>query len=91
LCRTSRHPVGPVARALSQAVREILLAQASDWAFMMARRTGAEYATRRTVDHLRSCQWLCDAVEGRAIDESALAVLEERDALFPALDPRVLD
>ena len=72
-------------------MRELLLAQASDWAFMMARRTGAEYATRRTIDHLRSCQRLCDAVEGHAIDEPALAVLEERDALFPALDPRVLD
>jgi len=91
LCRTSRNPLGPVARALCQAVREILLAQASDWAFMMARQTGAEYATRRTVDHLRSCQRLCDAVEGGMIDESALAALEERDALFPALDPRVLD
>ena len=91
LCRTSRRPAGHPARALGQAVREMLLAQGSDWAFMMARRTSVDYATRRTVEHLRSCQQLCDAVEAGVIDETALAALEERDTLFPALDLDVLD
>ena len=40
----------------SQALRELLLAQASDWAFMMARGTTAEYADRRTTEHLLGCQ-----------------------------------
>ena len=69
----------------------MLLAQGSDWAFMMARRTTADYASRRTVEHLRACQQLCDAVEAGVIDEIALAALEEHDALFPVLDLGVLD
>jgi 1,4-alpha-glucan branching enzyme len=91
LCRTSRRPVGRAGRVLGQAVREMLLAQSSDWAFMMARGTSADYATHRTVDHLRACQLLCDAAEGGTIDDGALGALEERDTLFPALDLRVLD
>jgi 1,4-alpha-glucan branching enzyme len=91
LGRMSRRAVGLPARALGQAVREMLLAQGSDWAFMMARRTTADYASRRTVEHLRACQQLCDAVEAGVIDEIALATLEEHDALFPVLDLGVLD
>jgi 1,4-alpha-glucan branching enzyme len=87
----SRRAFGPAARALGQAVREILLAQGSDWAFMMARHTSADYATRRTVEHLRACQQLCDAVEAGVIDEIALVALEERDTLFPVLDLGMLD
>src|SRR5262249_27335765 len=90
LCRTSLDAANVARRALRQAVREMLLAQASDWAFMMARRTSAAYATRRTVDHLRACQQLCDAVERGTIEEGMLAALEDRDNLFPALDPHVL-
>src|SRR5262249_53538023 len=63
--------VGLPARARGRAVREMRLAQGSDWAFMMARRTTADYASRRTVEHLRACQQLCDAVEAGVIDEIA--------------------
>jgi 1,4-alpha-glucan branching enzyme len=77
-------------RALTQALRELLLAQASDWAFMMSRGTTAEYAIRRTHDHLLRCHALCDAVERHAVDADRLAALEATDVLFPALDYRVL-
>src|SRR5207249_3255058 len=77
-------------RALSQALRELLLGQASDWAFMMSRDTTVEYAVRRTKDHLLRCQRLCAEVEQGAIDELRLAALEDTDNLFPALDYRVL-
>ena len=77
-------------RALTQALRELLLAQASDWAFMMSRDTTVEYATRRTVESLTHCQQLCDAVERGAVDLAELARLEDRHGLFPALDHRIL-
>ena len=77
-------------RALAQALRELLLAQASDWAFMMSRDTTVEYATHRTVEGLTRCQQLCDAVERGAVDLAELARLEDRHGLFPALDHRIL-
>src|SRR5262249_24681464 len=91
LCRTSRRAFGPPPGALGQAAGEMPLARGSAWAFMRARHTGADYATRRTVEHLRACQQLCDAVEAGAIDEIARVALEERDALFPVLDFGMLD
>jgi 1,4-alpha-glucan branching enzyme len=39
-------------RTLNQAVRSLLLAQASDWPFIMTTGTTVEYATKRITDHL---------------------------------------
>src|SRR5437660_6613698 len=39
-------------RVLKQLARELLLAQASDWAFLMRTGTAREYASKRTIDHL---------------------------------------
>ena len=75
-------------RALTQALRELFLAQASDWAFMMARETTSEYATRRTTDHLLRCVELCAQVEHGAIDDLRLGAIEDTDNLFPNLDYR---
>lgn len=75
-------------RALAQAAREGLLAQASDWAFMMRAGTTVEYAVRRTRDHLERFRALADGIERGAIDEAALAAAEARENLFPDLDLR---
>ena len=89
LCRRYPSADERVRRALTQALRELLLAQASDWAFMIARETTAEYAVRRTKDHLLRCQRLCAHVERGDLDDLRLAALEDTDNLFPALDYRV--
>jgi len=39
-------------RALNQAARSILLAQASDWPFIMKSGTTIDYANKRITDHL---------------------------------------
>src|SRR5262245_14573071 len=90
LCR--RYPSAEVRtrRALTQAVRELLLAQASDWALLMARRIEADYAVRRTRQHLVRCQQLCNQIEADDIDDLRLTALEDSDNLFPTLDYRVL-
>jgi 1,4-alpha-glucan branching enzyme len=77
-------------RALTQALRELLLAQASDWAFMMARGTTVEYAGRRTLAHLDLCTRLCDAVATTTRDDALLATSEEQAPVFPTLDLDVL-
>ena len=41
-----------IERALKQAARELLLAQASDWALLIKKKSAPEYAAQRTKEHL---------------------------------------
>ena len=74
-------------RALKQAGRELLLAQASDWAFIMRTGTLVPYAVRRTELHLGRFQRLADALEHRKVEPVELAEWEELDPVFPEIDP----
>ncbi len=87
-----RYPSGDerTRRALTQALRELLLAQTSDWAALMTRDATADYAVRRVTEHLVRCTRLCSEVEQGAVDEQALGTLEGVDDVFPTLDYRVL-
>ena len=76
-------------RALNQAARSLLLAQASDWAFIMKTGTAVDYAQGRTRDHLARFHWLADMVEGEAIDGERLMALETMDNIFPDIDFRI--
>ena len=76
-------------RALNQMARELLLAQSSDWAFILKTQTHTAYAYRRFRDHLARFSALDDAVSRRAIDEAWLAQREATDNLFSFLDYRV--
>jgi 1,4-alpha-glucan branching enzyme len=79
---------GMVERALNQAARELLLAQASDWAFIMKTGTMVPYAERRTKEHLHRFARLENMVRRNAIDHDELAGYEWRDRVFPTLDFR---
>ena len=72
-------------RLLRQALREAMLAQASDWTFLMSTGTAVEYATRRFIEHVQRFNRLASMVEGRDVDESFVALCEQRDGLFPGL------
>lgn len=76
-------------RALNQAARELLLAQSSDWAFMMKVGDMASYAARRTKDHILRFNRLYEETKSGQIDEAWLKEIEERDNIFPAIDYRV--
>jgi 1,4-alpha-glucan branching enzyme len=76
-------------RALQQAARSLLLAQSSDWAFIMKSDTAREYALRRTQDHLARFNYLEQCVHDGAVDERRLQALEVMDQVFPGLDPAV--
>jgi 1,4-alpha-glucan branching enzyme len=76
-----RRPV--VERMLKQLARELLLAQASDWAFLIKTGTAREYATKRTIDHLSRFNALCDQLAANRVDEGFLRDCESRDNLFP--------
>lgn len=89
LARSFPRAEGLLRRALNQAARELLLAQSSDWAFIMKAGSHAEYAVRRTKEHLSRFMRLYEGIRGNALDESWLADIEYRDNLFPRIDYRV--
>jgi len=79
----------PERRALAQLGRELLLAQSSDWPFILKNKTSVDYARRRLHDHLDRFDRLARQLDAGRIDEPALARLESIDNLFPDLDPGV--
>ncbi len=76
-------------RLLNQAARELLLAQSSDWAFIMSRETVVPYAVKRTKEHLLRFHEFATMLRERNIDEEWLREVEAKDNLFPQLDYRV--
>jgi len=76
-------------RALRQAARELLLAQSSDWAFILQTDTSVEYARRRTIDHLERFQALYDGLLSGSVPVDTLEGIEARDTIFPEIDWRV--
>ena len=76
-------------RALCQAGRELMLAQSSDWPFIITNGTTEEYARRRFNDHLHRFHELLNSLEHRNIDAPQLEALEYMDAIFPELDYRL--
>jgi len=76
-------------RALNQMARELLLAQSSDWAFIMKTGTTVEYATRRVKEHIASFLKLYDQLKEQQIDEEFLSLLESHNDIFPGIDFRV--
>ncbi len=75
------------ARALRQAGRELVLAQSSDWAFIMKTGTIVPYACRRTEEHLDRFARLADALAFGPLDPAEVAAMEARYGLFPDLEP----
>jgi 1,4-alpha-glucan branching enzyme len=76
-------------RALNQAARELLLAQSSDWAFIMKTGTMVEYAQERTRVHVLNFNHLYDQLQRNEVDEPWLTEIERRHNLFPDLDYHV--
>ena len=75
-------------RALNQAARSILLAQASDWPFIMKSGTTTDYANKRITDHLSRFNYLHDCIRKNNINERYLTALEMMDNIFPDINFR---
>jgi 1,4-alpha-glucan branching enzyme len=90
LARENPQPDGLRRRALNQAAREVLLAQSSDWAFILKTGTMVDYAKERTRVHVLNFNHLYDQLRGKeAFDETWLGQIEQRHNLFPEVDYRV--
>ena len=69
-------------RALNQAARELLLAESSDWPFIMKAGTMTAYAQKRLKMHLNRFYQLCNDIGKDCIDEVWLKEIEDRDNIF---------
>ncbi|MBF0571030.1 MAG: DUF1957 domain-containing protein [Candidatus Omnitrophica bacterium] len=69
-------------RALNQAARELLLAESSDWPFIMKAGTMVAYAEKRLKVHLNRFYKLLNSLEKDSIDETWLKEIEDRDNVF---------
>ncbi len=76
-------------RALNQMARELLLAQSSDWAFIMKTGTHTSYAVRRTKEHLGRFIRIWSDVLKNSIDTGTLESIESTDNIFPEIDYRI--
>ncbi|MDX1950817.1 MAG: 1,4-alpha-glucan branching protein domain-containing protein [Verrucomicrobiota bacterium] len=85
-----RHPApDPLTnRALKQAGRELLLAQSSDWPFILRTGTSPDYAKKRVKEHLLRFIALHEQLTNTKIDESWLFQVEQIDNLFPNINYR---
>ena len=80
---------GLTERALGQAARELMLAQSSDWPFIMTADTMTGYARSRAQNHLVRFRELARQIREGAVDQSWLSELERADNVFPHLDYRL--
>ena len=71
-----------ITRALNQAARELVLAQSSDWAFIMKTGTMVPYAQRRTKLHINRFTRLYHEILNGNIDDHWLKQVEARDNIF---------
>lgn len=80
---------GGKARVLRQMMRELMLAQASDWPFIMRTGTSPDYAKKRVGDHLGRFWKLESMLNTGTIDLTCLSAMEYADNIFPDCDPRL--
>lgn len=73
-------------RILNQMARELMLAQSSDWAFIMDNKTMVDYAVKRTKYHINRFNRLQVMIETGEIDEKWLSTVEKLDHIFPDID-----
>lgn len=82
---------GALAETLSQAARELLLLQSSDWPFLVSTGQAKEYAVERFREHVQRFDRLATAAEGGKISRGQLEYtreLYEADKLFRQIDYR---
>lgn len=76
-------------RVLNQMVRELLLAQSSDWAFLMTTKTALEYSIKRTKEHISNFNKFLNMLEENNIDIDFLEWCERKNSIFNFIDYKI--
>lgn len=79
---------GLIARALNQALRELLIAQASDWPFMMKMGSASQFAETKFREHISNFFMLCGDIQRGTIRKAAVESLEKKTSIFRDIDFR---
>ncbi|MCA9405503.1 MAG: DUF1957 domain-containing protein [Candidatus Omnitrophica bacterium] len=82
----SAQPTSLFRRAINQAARELLLAESSDWPFIMRSGTMVPYAEKRVKTHISRFTRLYNDLMQESVDQDWLAEVEARDNLFKDID-----
>jgi 1,4-alpha-glucan branching enzyme len=88
LARRFSQPDALQERMLKQAARELLLAQASDWPFILRTETSPGYARQRVQDHLLRFTRIYEQLTTAQLEPEWLKEVEWRDNIFPDVDYR---
>jgi len=73
-------------RALDQALREMLLAEASDWAFIMKTGTTVPYAVRRSREHIYNFTRIYESMMSGGRQQEWFLGVEKRNNVFRKID-----
>lgn len=76
-------------RALNHAAREVLLAQSSDWPFIMKCGTSVPFAVKQLKEHINNFLKIYNDLSGNNVDTEWLTTTEKKNSLFPDLDYRI--
>jgi 1,4-alpha-glucan branching enzyme len=76
-------------RILNQMTRELLLAQSSDWAFLMTTETAIEYSIKRTKEHISNFNKLLSMLQSNNINIDEIEYLEYKNSIFNFIDFKI--
>ena len=76
-------------KALNQCARELLLAQSSDWLFIITNGTMVDYDKKRIKDHIGRFTKLYNQIKSNTIDEEFLKDISKKDCVFPDIDYQI--
>lgn len=89
LANSYTNPTDIQKRALNQAARELMLAESSDWPFIIKQNTTVDYAVRRVNIHVDRFTRLYDSITKNVIDSKLLKKFEELDNIFQNIDYKI--
>lgn len=89
LAKNYKAPYPLQERALKQCARELLLAQSSDWPFIITANTMVEYAHKRVKDHIGRFNALANMIDKDEINEEYLSDIEYKDKIFPDVNYKI--
>jgi len=76
-------------RVLNQAAREVLLAQASDWPFLMKAGKSGSFARKQVEDSVTNFMRIYEMLCANTVGTEWLTRLEKRNNIFPGINYRI--
>lgn len=89
LAKTYKDPNEIQNRVLNQAARELMLAESSDWAFIIKNNTTVNYAIKRITTHLERFNRFYEEITKNTINIKNLTNIESLDNIFKNINYKI--